>query len=537
MKTARTLKMVKTVATVIFTLMVAVACTSQNGSSDDSASSASNAPSASTKAASSEQAERGDLVVAMGAEPVKLDPQDASDGVSNNANELLYDKLVTLDREGKIVPQLAESWTFSEDRKKITFKLRDNAKFQDGTPVNAEAVKVTFDRVLNKENKLNRYSLFGAFIDKVNVDGEYQVSFDLKFPFGPALMTFAHTNAGIHSPKNLQEKGSDVGKSPVGSGPFKLKEWVPGDKVVFEAFDDYWGGKPKLKTITFKTVPESSARTIMLETGEADVALPISITDIDRLRENQDLTVNIEPSSRNLYFALNTTRPPFNDPKVRQAVNYAVDKETIVRKIMGNNAIVAEAAIGHDTWGFTPVGAYPYDPEKAKQLLAEAGVKEGTTIKLWTADGRYLMDRQIAEFVQANLQAVGFKVEFQKRDFGSYTDGLREKDADFNLSVNAWGNSTNDADWGLRPVLGTDGSSNYSKFSSPKLDELLEQGMKEVDEAKRKQIYAEALQLVKDDAPWIFVLDYSQTTGVRKNVENVYSWANERLILREASKK
>ncbi|NRF93345.1 glutathione ABC transporter substrate-binding protein [Paenibacillus frigoriresistens] len=479
-----------------------------------------------------------DLVVALGAEPTILDPQDSNDALSNNATELLFDKLVTLDKEGKIVPQLAKEWSTSTDGKKMTFKLREGVKFQDDTPLNAEAVKFTFDRVLNKENKLNRYSFYSEFIDKVNADSEYQVSFDLKFPFGPALTYFAQAAGAIHSPKNLKEQGKNIGKAPVGAGPFKLKEWVPGTKVVFEANPNYWAGKPKVKTITFKPVPENASRSIMLETGEADVISPVVPTDVERLKGNDKVNVLVSPSSRTLEFPLNTTKAPFNDVRVRQALNYAVDKETIVKKVLSGYGKVSEAAIAESIVGYSSVGVYPYDPEKAKQLLAEAGVKPGTKIMLWTPEGRYLMDRQIAEFVQGNLQAVGFTVEFRKYEWGTYK-GLttNPKKDGYDVIMDSWGASTGDADWAARPNFATTGSNNLSGITNADLDALLDKGMKTANPDERKKIYSDALKIVKEQAPWIFVLDNKQITGVRKNVEGVYNWTNERLILRDAVKK
>lgn len=479
-----------------------------------------------------------DLIVALGAEPTILDPQDSSDALSNNATELVFDKLVTLDKDGKIVPQLAKEWTTSADGKKITFKLREGVKFQDDTPFNAEAVKITFERVLNKDNKLNRYSFFSEFIDKVNVDSEYQVSFDLKFPFGPALTCLAQAAGAIHSPKSLQEKGKGVGKAPVGAGPFILKEWTPGTKLVFEANPNYWGGKPKVKSITFKPVPENSARSIMLETGEADVISPVVPTDVDRLKGNEKVNILVSPSSRNLEFVLNTTKAPFNDMKVRQALNYAIDKETIVKKILSGHGKVSEAAFSESVWGFSSVGAYPYDPEKAKKLLTEAGVAPGTKIQLWTPEGRYLMDRQIAEFVQGNLQAVGLTVDFKKYEWGTYkTITTNPKKDNYDIIMDSWGASTGDADWAARPLFTTTGSSNLSGFSNAEVDALLDKGMKTINPDERKKTYNDALKIIKEQAPWIFVLDNKQLTGVRKNVEGVYTWTNERLILREAVKK
>ena len=307
-----------------------------------------------------------DLVVALGSEPISLDPQDASDGISLHATELIYDKLVTFDKDMKIVPELAKEWNMSEDGKVWTFTLQEGAKFQDGTPLNAEAVKASFDRILNKDNKLKRRSLFAGFIESVSVESEYKVTFHLKFPYAPILNTLAHPNGGIHSSKNTAELGKGVSKSPVGSGPYKFKEWISGDKLVLEANPDYWGEKPKLKSITFKPVVENAARALMLETGEADVILPVPATDIERLKSNDEVTVTLYPSNRNLYMGMNTKKAPFDNVKVRQALNYAVDKETIVNKIMMGNAKPSQAAISELTWGFSPAGTYPYDPEKAK---------------------------------------------------------------------------------------------------------------------------------------------------------------------------
>ncbi|MFM1654781.1 ABC transporter substrate-binding protein [Brevibacillus sp. B_LB10_24] len=484
----------------------------------------------------SQAVEAKDVVVAFGAEPLTFDPQDANDSISNQANVLLYDKLVTFDENSRIVPQLATEWKTSEDGLKMTFTLREGVKFQDGTPFNAEAVKVNFDRVLNPEKKLARSSLYTDFIENVNVDSEYQVTFAFKKPFGAALNAFAHGAGGIISPKAIQDN-ADIGKNPVGTGPYKLKEWTPGTSVVFEPNQDFWGDKPKLKSITFKPVPENSSRTIMLENGEVDAISPIASQDVDRLKQNSNIDVQITPAYRNLYIAINASKPLFQDVKVRQALNYAVDKETIVNKILNGQAKVADAAISESVTGYSSVGEYPFDPEKAKQLLAEAGVKPGTKIKLWTPDGRYLMDSKIAEFIQAGLQAVGFDVELRKWEWSAYQAETDKKDSDFDLMVGSWGNSTGDADWGLRPLLTTNGANNYSRYSNPKVDELVEKGMSLSNLEERTQTYHEAMQLIKDDAPWIFLVEYRQVQAHQKGLENVYTWANEYLILRDAVKK
>lgn len=475
--------------------------------------------------------------MALGSEPVSLDPQDATDGISYDATELMYDKLVTFDKDMKLVPQLAKEWKTSDDGLKVTFTLNQGAKFHDGASLNADAVKASFDRIMNKDNKLGRFALYTEFLDKVVVDSEYQVTFQLKFPYVPALANFAHPSGAIVNAKAAKEKGENFSKSPVGSGPYQFKEWVSGDKVVLTANTGYWGEKPKLKSITIKAVKENAARALMLETGEAGVIAPVPATDIERLKGDNKLTVTTYPSNRNLYIGINTQKAPFNDVKVRQALNYAVDKDTIVKKILLGQAQVSQSAISERTSGYSPAGAYPYDPEKAKSLLTEAGVKPGTTIKLWTPEGRYLMDRQIAEFVQANLEAVGLKVEFQKWEWGAYTKAYRDPNSGLELFLVSWAVPSNDADGGLRPLFMTKGTNNYTVFSNKTIDDLLDKGMKTVNNDERKKIYADTLKAIKDQAPWIFLVEMKQPVGVRKNVEGVTSLNTELVDLRTAVKK
>ncbi|MEI7028052.1 ABC transporter substrate-binding protein [Paenibacillus sp. y28] len=494
----------------------------------------SNAPSAGTGG----EAVAKDLVVASGADAVKLDPQDSTDSISNNVIGLIFDKLVTFDNNNNIVPQLAKEWTLSPDGMKLTFKLVEGAKFQDDAPVNAEAVKITFDRVLNKDNKLARYNMFSQFIDQVVVDSEYQVTFQLKFPYKPALATFTHAAGSILSPKSVKENSKNIAKAPVGSGPYKLKEWVQGEKLVLEPSPNFWGEKPKLQTITFKAVPENAARSLMLETGEADLILPVPVADIDRLKGNDKVQVTEFASNRNLYIGINAKKAPFDNVKVRQAMNYAVDKETIAKKILMGQGKVLQSAIAEKVWGFAPVGAYPYDPEKAKQLLAEAGFKEGTTVNLWTSDGRYLMDRQIAEFVQGNLQAVGFKVEFRKWDFGALLSELGKPEASYDLYLSSASVPANDAEYTLSPSFASNGAYNYGKvFANADVDALLIQGVKAANDEERKKIYKDALQTIKDQAPWIFLVEFNYPVGARKEVQGYHVWNTENLDLRDAVKK
>jgi ABC-type transport system substrate-binding protein len=481
-----------------------------------------------------------DLIVALNNEPRTLDPQNGADSNALNILDLIYDKLVNFDKDMKIVPQLAKEWKTSDDGMKLTFTLKEGVTFQDGSPFNAEAVKMSFERVLNKDNKLSNYSTFGEFIDHITADSANQVTFYFKFPFGAALASFAHQAAYIISPKAIQENSKGLGKNPVGTGPYKFVSWTPGDKVVLEQNPNFWGGKQKAKSFTFVNVPEDSARSIKLENGEADIITPVPVADIERLKTSDKIKLNVNPSNLILYMGINTTNAPFNDPKVRQALNYAVDKETIAKKVTSGASKPVDSAIADTIWGHTNVGQYPFDPAKAKQLLAEAGVKEGSTIRIWTPDGRYFKDKQIAEFIQANLAAVGFNVSFQKYEWASYLTALSDpsKKKDFDLFLIGWITNTNDADWAVRPILKTGMSKdNNGEFSNAEVDSLIEKGMKSIKDDERRAYYKKLQEVLKEQAPWIFLVQMDTVSANQSKVEGVYGKFNNTLNLRGISKK
>lgn len=483
---------------------------------------------------SSDEEESADLVVAFSAEPLTVDPHDADDSMSNQANNILYDKLVTFDKDNNIVPELATEWDISEDGMQITFTLRDDVDFQDGTPFNAEAVKLNFERVLDEDNKLARHSLYADFIDNVVVDDEYQITFEFSQPYGPALTAFAHGAGGIVSPKAIEDN-EDIDINPAGSGPYELKEWTPGNDMVFIPNENYWGTTPELDSITFKPVLENSSRSIMLENGEVDIISPVGTQDVERLQENSDIEVDLAPIYRNLYVSINTNKDLLQDVKVRQALNYAIDKESIINDILLGQGNVSDAAVSSSLPGYSAVGTYEYDPDKAKRLLDEAGVEEGTKIKLWTPDGRYIMDSKITEFIQSNLSEIGFDVEFQQWEWSAYSEELSNPESDFDLMLGSWGASTGDIDWGLRPTLSSTGSNNYGSYSNAEVDNLIEEGLKSPLIEDRIEIYNEAMSQIMEDAPWIFLLEYAQPVGLSKDVKGVYTLGNGYVILREAS--
>ncbi|MED1791859.1 glutathione ABC transporter substrate-binding protein [Brevibacillus nitrificans] len=479
------------------------------------------------------EVEAKDLVVGLTGDPVSLDPHNATDTISSLINYQILDTLVAFNDKMEIVPRLAESWTVSEDGKTWTFKLRQGVTFQDGTPFNAEAVKTNFERLADKSKKLSRRVLIGQFIDKITTNGDYEVVFQLNTPQGPFLNNLAVTASGILSPKSIKENEQGIAKNPVGTGPFTFKEWTPGNQVVLEANQQYWGGKPGVKSVTFKPVPENAARVIMLETGEADVIEKVPASEFERLKSNDEVQVISRPTNRVLYIGINTTVAPFDQVKVRQALNYAIDRETLVNKLYEGRVKLATASVAAQTFGYSDVGAYPYDVEKAKSLLQEAGVKEGTKLRLILA-ANVIQDRPAAEFVQNSLQKVGFDAELKILELGSYLETLKDPST-YDLFVRGAAASTGDADSVLSDGLLSTSATNYSHYANPKVDEWIKAGSAQTKPEERQKSYAEALKLIKEEAPWISLHEDVGYVGIRKNVEGVevqptYIWDLRKVV-------
>ncbi|MCE4600394.1 MAG: glutathione ABC transporter substrate-binding protein [Desulfurococcales archaeon] len=490
------------------------------------------------------------LVVAMGTDIVTLDLHDASDNPSYMVGRMIYEYLVELDENMNIKPGLATSWEVKDNGTVWVFHLRKGVKFQDGTPFNATAVKVNFDRLLTQ--KLKRSSLFTPFIKEVKVVDDYTVEFILKRPFGAFLYHLAHGAAAIMSPKSILS--GDPAKHPVGTGPYMLEEWVPGDRIVLKAFDGYWNKDkaPKFKKVIFKIVPDDQTRMRLLQSGDVDIALRIPPQYVKELNATEGITVLVKPTNRVIFIGMNNLVPPLNDKRVRQALNYAVDKDAIIKNVLFGLGEPATSPIAPLTHGYCKAGEYKYDPDKAKQLLAQAGwtdrdndgVLENSQgeelhLTLWTPRGRYVGDYEMAQAVQQYLQAIGIKVDLQVWEWASYVKELFKgpNETKRELFLIGWAPSTGDADWGLRPLF-------YSKMWAPKganmwfykndaVDELIEKQMTLLGD-QRLQALCQVQKLIWDDAPTIFMVVMYDSLGMKDNVKGVVYLPTEIVVLKYA---
>ena len=275
--------------------------------------------------------------------------------------------LLTADENMDVVPCLADSWEQVDDTT-YKFHIRQGVKFHDGSEVKAEDVKFSLDRAINSA----AVSYIVDFIDKVDVVDDYTVNVELKAPYAPALRNLSVPFAAI-VPKAVVEADEEAFKlHPIGTGPYKFVEWKQGDSVTLERFDDYYAGPAETQKLVMKVIPEASQRTIALETGEVDLAYDLLPNDLEKVRSNSDLQLFEAPSLTCYYISMNMNKAPYDDQKVRDAVNYAIDRQLIIDTIASGSGEPADAIIAPAVFGYFSPGAYEYDPEKAKSLLAEA---------------------------------------------------------------------------------------------------------------------------------------------------------------------
>jgi len=481
----------------------------------------------------------GALTFAAGADPDSLDPQNTQSNPGEQVNRMMYENLVRFNTKMQIEPALAESWTQSPDGLVWTFKLRKGIRFHDGTPFDAKAVKYFFDRVLGEEKPF-KASLYTPFVQGAQVVDDNTVRVTLKQPFAAFLFRLAHSAGGIVSPAAHQKYGKDLTLHPVGTGPFKFKEWVKSDHVTLERNDGYWGGKPLLDQVVVKTVREDAARVLMLEAGDADLILNIPPEDITRLRKDARFAIESIPTARALYVVINAKKKPFDDVRVRQALNYAVNRESIVKNLYQGNAEAISGIVAPLQNGYAKLPGYAHDPKKAKELLAQAGVPT-LKVKLWSPKGRYVKDFELAQAVQQDLAAVGVEATLSTMEWGAYLSATKTApdQTDRELFLLGWSPSTGEAQWGVFPLLHSSQlapkGDNRGFFASKALDDAVDKATSATSDQARLGALREAQQIIIKEAPAIFLISPNMIVGATKKVHGVVNLPLELTYLTEKS--
>lgn len=466
-----------------------------------------------------------DFTYVCGTEPTTLDPHLVNDNATARASCQIYETLVYRDTDSSIKPGLAESWTTSEDATVWTFKLREGVKFHDGETFNAEAVKYNIERLQNPDTAAPKASLVNM-VKSVDVVDEYTVSFTLTEPSSVFLAQISSYTTGMLSPKAVETYGKDFGQNPVGTGPLKLESWDYGSSLTLTRFDDYWGEKATVDSVTIRIVPEDASRVMMLKTGDADIVAGIPPIQIADLKADDNVKVLIETGYRTIFVGMNSTKAPLDDVRVRQAVNYAIDREAIIKNIMRDIASYPDSFMISNVIDYSAkgLGCYEYNPEKAKELLAEAGV-ENLTMTLSTPEGRYTNDRQVAEVVQAMLAEVGITAKIEVLDWGAYQE--KATAGEHELFLLGMGCPTGDPEFNMYMNFGTTGPQNYSRFSNATVDKLLEEQSTILDNDERAGVMYQIQEELKNDACSAPLYYEVQTYGSAADISGFVIYPNE----------
>ena len=451
-----------------------------------------------------------EIKITLESDIVSLDPQGHNDVRSEKISFLLFNRLFKLNADFEAVPDLAEEWS-QPSKTEWVIKIKEGIKFQDGQEMTSEDVKYSMER--SKKSAVVQHVL--EQVEKVEIVDKYTVKITTKEAFAPFINTLVHAGVSI-IPKHYDES-NDNWAHPIGSGPYKFVSWTSGDKVVVERNDDYFDAKEKgvAKNIIFKVIPEGASRTIALETGEVDIVAVLEPMDVPKVQANSKLKVYDKPSTMFQYLGMNTQKPPFNNIKVRQAMNYAIDKEAVLQIVLEGAGVIATSVTSDSLLGHVP-GNYTYNPDKAKELLKEAG-QENMHIKLWAAGDQ---SKKIAEIAQGNLRDIGVTADIEMYEWGAFLDATNSGNQP--MFVLGW-DSNPDVDATLTPQFSKNsiGAQNRSMYSSEKVEKLLTEGRAELDGAKRKKIYQEIYTTLNEDAPWVPLYIENKIIGANSELKNV----------------
>ena len=472
-----------------------------------------------------------DVVFAVASTFTTTDPYDANDTLSQAMAKSFYEGLYGFDKDMKLIPELAESYEVSKDGLVYTIKLKKGIKFHDGTDFKAEAVKVSLERVLNPDNHLKRYGLYNNNIAKVEAVDDYTARITLKTPFSPFINQLAHPSTVMISPTALKKWGNkDIAFHPVGTGPFEFVEWKQTDYLKVKKFDGYWKkGYPKVDTITWKPVVDNNSRAALMQTGEAHFTYPVPYEQAEVLKTKPDLEVVAAPSIVLRYLAMNVLQKPLDNPKVREAINYAINKDALAKVAFAGYATPAEGVAPQGVEFAVKIGPWPYDVAKAKELMKEAGYPNGFETELWSAYN-HSTAQKVSQFLQQQLQQIGIKTKITLLEAGQRVEKVESwqdpKTAPVRLYYVGWSTSTGEADWALRPLLYSESWPprlfNTAYYKNPQFDAAIKNAQLTTDSAKKAALYKDAQQTAWNDAPWAPLVTEKLLSAHNKKLSGVY---------------
>lgn len=482
-----------------------------------------------------------ELRVGFSADVLTLDPANHRNRETETIIRNMFDGVLTRDADMKIVPELAESFR-QVDPVTYEFTLRDGVTFHDGSAMTAEDIKFTFERLIQDGGMGGetspRKSLLGP-LTSVEIKDAKTVVFTLSepWPILPAMLPFQE----VVSKATVEAQGNQGMATTVnGTGPFTLTEWRKGDSVIMSRYDGYYGGaadippvsKACVERVIFKIIPESASRVAALLAGDVHLINELPAHAMAQVENNPNTQVMTVNGTRTFFVALDNSEPPFNDPKVRQAANHAVDKQLIIDRILNGTATPLNGVMSPDAFAFNgDLPTYEADIEKAKQLLAEAGYPDGIDVTL-DVEGA---NKDTAEAIASLLTKAGIRTRVQVAESAILKEkwlGGAARQGDMYLT--SWGNGSLDPVDIFDPTLKTGGRGNSAAYSNAKVDDLLTKASAEMDEAARVALYREAQEIVNAEAPWIFLWLPQDIYGVSKRLEGWKPSADSRINLHDA---
>ncbi len=479
----------------------------------------------------------GTFLFGRGGDSVGLDPALEEDGESFKVCDNIYDTLIHYkDGSTEIEPGLATKWESSEDGLSWTFSLRKGVTFHDGTPFNSEAVLFS----LNRQHEENHpyHNVEGSYtywvatglaeiVDEITALDDYTVKITLNSPYAPFLYAIAITSFSIVSPTAVKEKGDNYSNHPVGTGPFIFQQWDRGDKIVLKANENYWGGRPNVDRVIFLSIPDNSVRLIELQQGNLHAMEFPNPDDLQQIRDDESLDLLSQPGMSVGYLALNMEKPPFDNLKVRLAINHAINKGVIIEHLYQGLGIPAKNPIPPTLWSYDDsIEDYEYDPKLAKELLTQAGYPKGFETTLWAlpVPRPYIPDgRALAEVIQSELREIGIKTNIVTYDWGTYLE--KTKYGEHDMAMLGWSADFGDPDNFLYFLLSKSSAEkpagNIAFYKSDEMQQILEKARSISDRDERIALYKKAQNVFHQDIPWVPLAHAQQVLVINKKVKNL----------------
>lgn len=462
-----------------------------------------------------ESSASGEIYFGVPADVTSLDPHVQNDSYSEEVVKMIYSTLFVFDENNTPAPSLVDTYEVSEDQLSWTFNLKKGVKFQNGKELTAKDVEASFNRALPEDSGFISTSMMSP-IESVTAQDDYTVIIKTKEPYGPLLSMLCNYNTAIMDADYIEQYGRDLAVDPEstnGTGPFKLVSWSKDEELVIEANPDYFGDKAKVQTIHYMVIPEASSRVIALENGEVDMIHKVPSEEVSRLEEMEGISVIKETGVGQRLFRFGCNDEIMSNSKVRQAISYAIDRDAIRQALFAEVSTDSVGPLAPVIFGSYDYGPIKQDVEKAKELLKEAGYENGFDTKIVTTT-QYDKGSELAEMLSAQLKEVGINAQIEVLEWSVFLpmiSGMTADEFDAPLFIMGAGTSMVDADGGYRDLYTTtpDGKNdrNYGFYSNAEFDEYVDQGMKETDPEKRKEIYQKAGQILYLDDPagiWLY---------------------------------